>query len=593
MSNELKFFLKFVGDGSSAVNASEKLKSALASVAKQAALTAISFKAFKELGSFMVGAAKDAGALTKELTRIRLTAEEGGDAMERMRAKLKSQSASTGISKNDLLQGYQAFAATGLSTDKINPAMDAVSKAMLVSGVDSADLANAVGAAAEAFGYDVGRDAELIIDKMYKAGKKGNANLPDLPKLISRAGFNAASAGIDMDTFLAISEQMSQYERTPARLATLMDSTMRIFTNLDYLKKAQDATGVQFFDKEGNRRNSLDVLEELRVYMSKAKTDKDWAQRLDTAFGDTDLGTQRGLRALFGDENSVNKMRALAKDVSNAAGEVRKDFNDAADNYKDQMSRTAEIWKNATDRAGKNFETAVTPAIKAFADFAEKKSDLAGDAITAAGAVASVASTVLGGKSAVGLLKGVGQGLALSKSVEKATGEKIQSVFVVNMPGSGFDGKKGLPRSGFDGKKGLPPVLPKGLSKGLPPIPPVPTGLLGGLGSLALPLAFVAGMPLAAWGISGALENDFVSKGGETRAMKLERMKFERNLAVQVGQLSSYDKGKFNPGDYGYELYGNHKYTVSPQTNVYITMSKDGKVQDTRTVVKQTTGNIR
>jgi len=582
MSNELKFFLKFVGDGASALSASEKLKSALANVAKQAALTAVSFAALKTLSGIMAGAAKDAGALTKELTRIRLTAEEGGDAMERMRAKIKVQSALTGISKGELLAGYQAFAATGLSTDKINPAMDAIAKAKVVSGVDSADLANAVGAAAEAFNYDVGRDAQLIIDKMYKAGKRGNANLPDLPKLISRAGFNAASAGIDMDTFLAISEQMSQYERTPARLATLMDSTMRIFTNMDYMKKAQAATGVQFFDRDGGRRNSLDILEELRTYMSNAKTDRDWAQRLDAAFGDTDLGTQRGLRALFGDENSVNKMRQLANDISRASGEVNKDFGDAANNYRDQTARTAEIWHNAVDRAGRNFESAVTPAIKAFNDFVANKSDFAGDAMTAAGAVASVAAVVLGGKSALGATKGVAQGLALSKASEKITGEKIQSVFVVNMPDGGLGPlsnglPKGLPKGAFDAAKLA------GLAQ----------GAAGGLGSLALPLAFVAGMPLAAWGISSALENDYVSKGGETRAMKLDRMKFERNLAVQVGQLSAYDKGKFNPGDYGYELYGNHKYTVSPQTNVYITMSKDGKVSDTRTVIKQTNGMLK
>jgi len=276
-------------------------------------------------------------------------------------------------------------------------------------------------------------------------------------------------------------------------------------------------------------------------------------------------------------------MRGLVNEISNAGGEVRKDFDAATNNYADQMARTAEIWKNATDRAGENFEGVVTPLIKTFNEFAGDKSDLAGDAISVAGAAASVAAMVLGGKSAVGFLKSAGQGFALSKASEKLTGEKVQSVFVVNMPDGGLGPvygtnlPKGLPKEAFDA------VKLAGLAK----------GAAGGLGSLALPLAFVAGMPLAAWGISSAMENDFVSKGGETRMMKSDRMKFERNLAVQVGQLSAYDKGNFNPGKYGYESFGNHKYEVSPQTNVYITMSKDGKVTDTRTVVKQTVGGIQ
>ena len=566
MSGELKFFLRFVGDNASAVNASKKLKDALLAVAGQAALTAASFAALKKIGGIMLSAAKDASVLTKELTRIRLTAEEGSEAVGKMRTSLKSQSAQTGVSKNELLAGYQSFAATGLSSDKINPAMSAVSKAMSVTGVDSASLANAVSVAAEAFGFDVGRDASMIIDKMYKAGKKGNAELPDLPGLVSRAGFNAASAGINIDTFLAISEQMSQYERMPQRLATLMDSTMRIFTNYDYLQKAQKATGVQFFDASGGRRNALDVLEELRVFMSKAKTDKERAALLEDAFGATDLDTQRGLRALFGDAQSVNKMRDLAKQIGNSSGEINNDFKEATNNLADQTARFKRIKENAFDKAGENYGEIIKYPLTGLNDFVEDKSDSAGNFLTGASAVAATAALILGGKGAVGTVKGIIGGLAMGEVVEKATDGKVQQVFVVNMPGGGMPG---------GGMLKAPPVLPAGL---------------GGLGGLALPLGIGLGAPLAAFGINAFLEEDLKNRGIEDKISELKRMKFEKNLAVQMGELAKYNSGKFNPGDYGYENFGVHKYT--PTTNVYITMSKDGKVLDTRTVVRQTTGGI-
>jgi hypothetical protein len=125
------------------------------------------------------------------------------------------------------------------------------------------------------------------------------------------------------------------------------------------------------------------------------------------------------------------------------------------------------------------------------------------------------------------------------------------------------------------------------------PLSTAPLASLGSLGSLAVPLGLMAGIPLAALAISDITTKDFVSKGGETLKMRVDRFKFERNLAMQMGELARYDKGKFNPGDYGYESFGNHKYNVSPTTNVYITMSKDGKVLDTRTVINQTTGGIQ
>ncbi|MCP2839689.1 phage tail tape measure protein, partial [Salmonella enterica] len=83
----------------------------------------------------------------------------------------------------------------------------------------------------------------------------------------------------------------SRIERQPERLATLADSTMRLFTNTRYLRQAQKTTGIRFFDEQGQRRDPIKVLEEIKHRYDTLKTDAARQKFLFQAFGEADLDT--------------------------------------------------------------------------------------------------------------------------------------------------------------------------------------------------------------------------------------------------------------------------------------------------------------
>lgn len=62
---------------------------------------------------------------------------------------------------------------------------------------------------------------------------------------------------MSMTDVLALIEQMSEVEKQPERLATLVDSTLRLWNNENYRKNAEEITGVKFFDEKGNRPQRL------------------------------------------------------------------------------------------------------------------------------------------------------------------------------------------------------------------------------------------------------------------------------------------------------------------------------------------------
>ena len=77
----------------------------------------------------------------------------------------------------------------------------------------------------------------------------GNAELENLPDIFARVGGNAKAANFNLDQTLALVELLSKSEPQAERLATLVDSTMRVFTNMRYMKEAQKATGIGFYDE--------------------------------------------------------------------------------------------------------------------------------------------------------------------------------------------------------------------------------------------------------------------------------------------------------------------------------------------------------
>ena len=334
-----------------------------------------------------VRAVMDSAALDKMLIRVGNTADASKEQVEELRRELFTMARSTGQSSNDLLMGFYALVQSGQGWDEALATIQAINPAMAVTGASAETLAGAMGVAAQAFNFDLSnlKTGKLMLDQMYAAGKLGNAELENLADIFARVGNNAKTAGLSFEGSLAFIERMSLVERQPERLATLVDSTLRLFTNKNYQDEAARVTGVSFYNKDGSRREMFDVLADIRErYRANFKTDAERDKAFSQAFGKTDLDTQRGLRIFF-DAESIEDARRFSGEIGNAGGLIAKELPEAVSNAVDQTSRLKAALTDAADAFARPINDAISGGIQWLLD--DEKLD--GKELLAGGAAAA------------------------------------------------------------------------------------------------------------------------------------------------------------------------------------------------------------
>ena len=383
----------------------------------------------------------DSAQLDKKLINIQQTAGATTEQTAELRKELFLMALQTGQSLDSLLGGFNNLIQAGQGWAEALATIKAINPAMAVTGSQAEVLSGALTVAAQSFDFDLSKaeNSVDILDRMTKAGRLGNAELEDLSSIFARVGINANAAGLEFDQTLGLIEQLSLMERNPERLATLVDSTLRIFTNQKYLDKAAQATGVNFYNAEGERRAALDVLDDIAKGYQKFKTDAQRDQGLSLAFGEVDLDTMRGLRVLLSG-NTLNQARQMSAEIANAGGTIANDLSGALENSVDQVARLKSVLKEAADGFAQPINDTIQDAIKYLLD----NKQFSGGQLLAGGAAGILGGALLlkGGGKLLGKLGGVGAGVAAGKALEEVAG--VQPVYVVNMPG-GFGGMGGLP----------------------------------------------------------------------------------------------------------------------------------------------------
>lgn len=344
-------------------------------------------------------AVMDSAQLDKMLIRVAQTAGKTRGETESLRKELHGMANETGQSYDSLLQGFYGLIQSGQSFDEALATIKAINPAMAVTGAQGEVLGSAMSVDAQSFKFDLSNleTGKRILDQMTVAGRLGNAELEDLSSIFARIGQNAAQAGLSFEDTLAFIERLSLVERNPERLATLADSTLRLFNNQNYSKEAEKITGVKFFDKTGNRRNPFDVLADMSARYGKFSTDQMRAKGMFAAFGKTDLDTQRGLAMLL-QQGVVNEARDMATEIKNAEGTIAKDLPAAIDNAVDQTARLkAALW-DAADNFARPINDAINDGIKYILDTQQigGKELLVGGSLAALGGFGALK---LGGKT--------------------------------------------------------------------------------------------------------------------------------------------------------------------------------------------------
>jgi len=385
--------------------------------------------------------------LDKSLTQIGQTAGEGGQEVASLRKELFRMSKETGQPVDDLRDGFNNAVQAGLKFNEALPVIDATNKAMAVTSAGADVLTSSLTVASTAYNFDLKKPglALNLLDKMTVAGRQGNAELENLSSIFGRIGPNAASAGMGFEQTLAFIEGLSQIERQPERLATLADSTLRLFTNLKYMKDAQKATGIKFFNTDGTRRDALDTIADIKKQYDKLNTDKERALYIQKAFGNADLDTIKGMRVLVSGD-MLDNIRKFSGEISKANGTLERDLSKGIDNAVDQTGRLKGALREAADNFAQPINKTIANIIKY--TMADKKDGGLGmdgkDMLLAGGGLTlgTLLAARYGGKAISGLA-GMGAGVATGKALETAAG--VTPVFVVNMPGGGISGMPGLP----------------------------------------------------------------------------------------------------------------------------------------------------
>lgn len=384
--------------------------------------------------------------LDKDLVQLKLTAGATVEEMNRMRDTLFSAQSATGQTVDELKDGVDALIAGGQSMAEATATVRPMAETLAVAKTNADALAKAMGVAGKMFDIDLSQadQARLLLDRMVVAGRAGNAELENLPDVFARIGGNAKSANLGLDQTLALVETLSLVEPNAERLATLTDSTLRVFTNRKYMEDAAKATRVKFFNADKSRRDPLDVIEDIKKQYDKLKNDKDRFRFISKAFGAADLDTQRGLKTLL-DGQSLSRLDEILRDIKGAGGTIARDLPEAISNSVDQVGRLRGELRKAADDFARPVNDTLSGLIKWGLDSKDNGGlGLSGNDILLGGAVgaAGIFGTArYGGKALKGLagkLGGTAAGVATGKALEEMAG--VTPVYVVNMPGDGLGG---------------------------------------------------------------------------------------------------------------------------------------------------------
>lgn len=438
-------------------------------------------------------AVMESAKLDKSLIQIRQTAGATAKMTGLLRKELHEMSQQTGQSLDSLLGGFNNLIQAGMEWDQALLTIKAVNPAMAVTGAQAEVLTAALAVAGEAFDFDLSKPrlAADLLDQMTVAGRAGNAELEDLSGIFARVGVNANAANLSFSDTLGFIERLSLIEKAPERLATLADSTLRLFTNQKYLEKAASVTGVSFYDADDQRREAFDVLDDIAAKFKTLKTDVAWDRALSATFGDTDLDTQRGLRTLLSG-NAISEARAMSREIAQSTGTIGNELEAALENSVDQVSRLKSALREAADEFSQPINDTIENAIKYLLD--EKGLGLTGKEVMAGGAAAAVlgVGAVKGSSALLKRFGSTGVGVATGKALEEFTG--VQPVFVVNMPSAGM-----MP-GGAAGKVGKGARTPGrfGLLRAAPNLKTIGMMGAGAMGTAGLA---VGGAGLAGYGV--------------------------------------------------------------------------------------------
>jgi len=461
LGERIKRMLRSVADrggvfrimGRTAISEIGRIKSALGSMQGRLASLGMGLVVGHEIAA--------SAKLDRTLLRTRQTA---GDSMtaadqESLRRQFWDMARRNGNPLDSLTGGFDQLIASGLSYQASSETIGAIDTGTTITGADSSVLARGLLTGANAYQFDLSKPGQAleILEKMIVAGRAGNAELENLADIFARVGPAAQRGGMGFDQSLAMVETLSKLEAQPERLATLAESTTRLFTNRNYMVGAAKATGVRFFDKDGTRRDMLDVLGEMKTKYEALTTDRQRMEFISRAFGKADLDTQKGVQFLL-TGGALDDFRSIQQSIGNAGGVAASDLAENRQSATAVAGRVRNTLRETMDRMAQPINKAMAGA----GDYLLDDLNLSGGQLIGLAAGTGIAAhyTQRAGGAALGKLGSLVNGgldtvknIAVGRTLQDATG--VMPVYVTNWSGAP-QGAGGAPLPAAAGGKGKP-----------------------------------------------------------------------------------------------------------------------------------------
>ena len=538
MSKNLEIAIKIFADSRQAIAAISKMETGVVGLAKNLT-NAFGAQALSAMKKY----AFEAANLNKELMRIaQVTGTQKTGGAAKMNEAIFAAAKNTGLEYNDILSGYGKLASAGIGLDEIKNSMENISKAAVVSKATTEQLGNAVLVASKSFNLDMKTDSLTMLDKMYKAGKLGNAELDSLSTILGRVGPMAKLAGLGLEETLAFIEGMASSMESEEVVATMSKSVMKMFNDPKLRKAVQQSTGAQFFNADGSRNSVFDILSAIQDKFLSFDSEKDRSRFFESTFGNADERTKNGLLSILNADGSINKMRDMFKDISGASGEINRDMSELMNNMQSQTNRLKATWAKMTTGAGSSIDKSFAPVLKSIADFTNKNvSDkfLSGALLVGGGALAiggalgkfGALKGLLGKGTPLGAASGAAGGILTGKVYEKMG---ITPVYIAGAASGVFTNTNNLLDTLGKQKNTLDTLgktLPF-LARALPIGAGTTATLTAGAALAALPVGVLAAGAIHNWGKSSdeVMKERFADGDGE----KLAKIIAENNRREEL-----------------------------------------------------------
>ena len=453
MSN-MKIFLEFVADARRMKEGMRQGEQSMKSFSARAKKEAAKIRnAFSSLQGKLAGMGLSIGTgallwqsanLDKSLVQIGQTAGATSNQLKELRSDLFRLGKESGQDVDSLKEGFNVLVQSGLNMKESTEALRGINTAMAITGADAKTLASSLSVAAEAFQFDLSKSGKAteLLEKMTVAGRLGNAELENLAALVPRVAINATSAGLSFDKTLAFLEALSRFQRQPEQLGTLATNALRVFTDVKYMAKAQKATGINFFDAQGARRDFDTVIDDMTIKFKKLKTDQQRSLFIGKAFGEMDTEARTGIELMLKNPETMKAFREFASKLLAVGGTFKRDMDAATANLVDQAGRLKATLGEAADGFAAPVKNVLADLIRWGMD--SKKNgglELSGKEMLGYGAAAVGGTALLaryGGMAIKGIMGRFGKtglGIAEGKAIQAATG--VTPVFVTNWPNGG------------------------------------------------------------------------------------------------------------------------------------------------------------